>query len=707
MNWVLELALRVTALLALGICLRWLIGRSSAERRVTILRTCIASLAVLPLAMILLPSVSIPILAPESQTLPTSANVAVELLDYTTPTPNPSTMQNTFAGTFNNSEASPASSASNLPNQALNWKVAAIWLWLCVSALLLSTTGIRLWQAARLRRSSQACITPVQEECEAALQRLRVRSAVDCRIADVRSPMTFGVVRHTILLPRDFHTWPDADRNAVLLHEAAHIQRFDCAWQWLASAVRAVYWCHPFVWFTSRALRDDSELAADERAVRSGIEATDYAASLIAIARNIQLQRGLVRPQGVTFMQKDQLERRVQNILRSRKRGFSSLGLLSLCAAMCSSAAMIGAMRFTTMKPDVVVAQSAPLAPMPGEVVEDIAPVLAVAPTVDELPRLSKIRDYTQELPVEEHAIATVELPTEWASDQSIDFNNLPKSVTPVQREIIESRGYLLPEDLTKDQKAMLGKLPENMDFSFSISLNGQVFALRARRPSRTSTGLPSMTRTYKWDPAKQAYIRQTAVETTPSPNVATTYVQGVAKLPKSANAAPSIATTSKSGATVFSGVAPVTTNPNSKATVATGPAVAAKTEYVTAVSPKAPTAVAGVSSATVPTVASPQTYVKGVVAPSSGSRYATTVAESTKIKPDYYYIHQGNPLGSGKGNWSVSLTKGTLVVCDPQGNVKEYKVPEGSSVTLTSNGVITVKGPDGKVIDLKIRSGK
>lgn len=63
----------------------------------------------------------------------------------------------------------------------------------------------------------------------------------------------------------------------VLAHEYAHAVQQDTLWALIRSMLCAVYWFHPLVWVTAYEAKQDSELAADERAIRFLGEPERYA----------------------------------------------------------------------------------------------------------------------------------------------------------------------------------------------------------------------------------------------------------------------------------------------------------------------------------------------------------------------------------------------------------------------------------------------
>ena len=88
-------------------------------------------------------------------------------------------------------------------------------------------------------------------------------------------------------MPAYVEDWPEEQRDVVIRHERAHIERRDWLWQAFAQVMTAIFWFHPLVWLAAAQMRQEAEHAADDATLAAGVQAPDYADRLMAVARQL------------------------------------------------------------------------------------------------------------------------------------------------------------------------------------------------------------------------------------------------------------------------------------------------------------------------------------------------------------------------------------------------------------------------------------
>ena len=98
----------------------------------------------------------------------------------------------------------------------------------------------------------------------------------------VRSPLTYGLVRPVILLPKGLD-YEQEEVGYILLHEGTHIKHRDAWWKLFLAAALCVHWFNPLVWCMYVWANRDLERYCDESVVRRcGLEArSEYALTLL------------------------------------------------------------------------------------------------------------------------------------------------------------------------------------------------------------------------------------------------------------------------------------------------------------------------------------------------------------------------------------------------------------------------------------------
>jgi bla regulator protein blaR1 len=102
----------------------------------------------------------------------------------------------------------------------------------------------------------------------------------------VEQPAIMGVLQPTLLLPTDGAALDDEQLRMVMLHELAHVRRWDIAANWALVMIRAIHWWNPVYWLAAARFRSLREQACDAFVVRTldGESPNGYGELLLALA---------------------------------------------------------------------------------------------------------------------------------------------------------------------------------------------------------------------------------------------------------------------------------------------------------------------------------------------------------------------------------------------------------------------------------------
>ncbi len=156
----------------------------------------------------------------------------------------------------------------------------------------------------------------------------------------IAAPLTYGVFRPVILMPKKT-LWEDEEQiSCVLLHEYVHICRLDALRKLLAAAVLCIHWFNPMVWVMYVLLNKDIELSCDEAVVQrlDGDGRALYAGTLIAMEE----QKSGLLPLYSNFS-RNAMEERIQEIMRAKKITvgitIASVALIAVIAGLFATSA--------------------------------------------------------------------------------------------------------------------------------------------------------------------------------------------------------------------------------------------------------------------------------------------------------------------------------------------------------------------------------
>lgn len=206
-------------------------------------------------------------------------------------------------------------------------------LWISVGLLLAAWFLIRY---VRWRRRFREALPA---DCPGLDAWFQLRRRVQVRVTDqITAPLTYGLFRPVILLPRTMDFTDEEALTCVLAHERAHIRRLDGLLKLALTAAVCLHWFNPAVWVLYVLGNRDMELRCDEAAVLAlGEDSRErYALALIRLAenRNVPL---------CGFAHRNGMEERIKAIMSIKKKSllacFMALALvLGITTAFATSA---------------------------------------------------------------------------------------------------------------------------------------------------------------------------------------------------------------------------------------------------------------------------------------------------------------------------------------------------------------------------------
>lgn len=246
------------------------------------------------------------------------------------------------------SAAAAIETASSAPQIAISESIGLSWF-----VLVIIFGGAIIWRFLRIKNRLKKCPAIERSDLVALCNRLcidlGIKQQVQLRYMNIESadsPAAIGIFRPKVFLPRRIvEQWSLKEIEPILLHELAHIKRYDLVVNWLQMIVQVVYFFHPLVWLTNRKIRQLREEICDDVAIqRIGAQRKRYGKSILRVMEETRREPAFGFA-GIGFIErKSSLARRIVRIMSDKYRlhprmtVFSSVVLL-LISILCISLA--------------------------------------------------------------------------------------------------------------------------------------------------------------------------------------------------------------------------------------------------------------------------------------------------------------------------------------------------------------------------------
>lgn len=320
------LFVKATLIVALASLGAWLLRRHSASVRYAVLAAAIGALLVIPFVTWSLPEWTFS--APASSRAPSAPANPVGIPAATSPSLDPDILE-TIRALSPLGPTTPRAQTLALESGAREgsrpWhlrsevRFGVTVAWGGGALLLLFHLGLGLTHLAALTRLSQPAGGRLRDTALRVASESGLRRDLQLRLTPGLSvPITWGVMRPVILLPTEAARWSESRVRGVLLHEIAHVIRWDWVAHLLAEVTRALYWPNPAVWHLAHRAGLAQEEACDNMVLRHGYRGSMYATDLFDIARAAVAGSGgssLLPGGGLPFAEPSSLRQRIAAIL--------------------------------------------------------------------------------------------------------------------------------------------------------------------------------------------------------------------------------------------------------------------------------------------------------------------------------------------------------------------------------------------------------
>lgn len=208
-----------------------------------------------------------------------------------------------------------------------SWAIYLFAGWAILAAVGVLRVGIGLWHVRRLRQScAPVDLEMVDPLLRKTLQEFDSPRRVTICVSDaLPGPTAIGFIRPLVIVPSwAMRELSAAELNTILLHELAHLRRWDDWTNLIQKVVGALLFFHPAVWWIEKKLALEREMACDDLVLAKTASPRAYAECLVSLAEVLAkkslLRRGFALAQAAVGRVRH-ISLRVAQILDEKRPG--------------------------------------------------------------------------------------------------------------------------------------------------------------------------------------------------------------------------------------------------------------------------------------------------------------------------------------------------------------------------------------------------
>lgn len=216
----------------------------------------------------------------------------------------------------------------------------ALWIFAASIAILRLAVGL-----SRLRSLRRSCVPVDPANLHPAVQKTvaefhSIRPVALATSDQVAVPAAVGFFKPLVVLPSwSLRELPAEELNVILVHEFAHLRRWDDWTNLLQKMLRAVFLFHPAIWWIDNRLSLEREMACDDIVLAATANPRGYAECLISLLEKNMARRGWALAQALVH-RAHEVSLRLTRILdttrpRSKNVWKPAVAMLGAFSAFC------------------------------------------------------------------------------------------------------------------------------------------------------------------------------------------------------------------------------------------------------------------------------------------------------------------------------------------------------------------------------------
>lgn len=222
----------------------------------------------------------------------------------------------------------------------INWlplSIAVVWTF--TSLLMLGRLMIGIWMLAKIKRGALSAPLVYRLRLAQLASDCGLRRPVQLAVTpDLRTPVATGLWRPFVLIPKPLlEKLTAAEFDQIVVHELAHIQRWDDWVNFIQQLIGAVFVFHPAVRFINRQLSMQREIACDDAVIARTGNPRQYAECLTRLVEITGWKPQSALAPGAA-LRKSQIGRRIESLLDSAHNAdliFAKRWAIPLLTVLC------------------------------------------------------------------------------------------------------------------------------------------------------------------------------------------------------------------------------------------------------------------------------------------------------------------------------------------------------------------------------------